>query len=496
VDERDGPEPERRDRRLRGVRLHAVKRARARGRGGLPTHETRGPSGLRLEVVITQIVPGGEGVAIATIDGERRAVFVPGVAIGERVAVDADTRRRPARGRLLQVLEPAEGRVPSPCEHVARCGACDWMHLGDEARAEAHGAIVRGVLPSAFGRDDGAPIEVPVLRATTTLGYRARARVHVEARRGPPRVGMFGRRSHEPVSVDRCVVLAPPIERARLLLAPLLAGAEGRGEAQLSLGSRGVAVIELTWEGELPPAVFGRAEAAVLAGEVAGVRIRHGDVKIPATIGDPTPWTRGGDGGPLRLAAGGFSQASEEGNDLLAGRVLQVARALLDAVPAARAPNVLELYAGAGNLTVLLARELAERATAAGAGSAAIHGGTLVAVESDRAACDAARLNLDARSRSARIVCADAAKHAIPRATDLVVLDPPRAGAKEVAHALAASRVPAVLYVSCDPPTLGRDLAILANAGYRLASVAAVEMFPRTSHVETVVGLVDEGRRR
>jgi 23S rRNA (uracil1939-C5)-methyltransferase len=131
-----------------------------------------------------------------------------------------------------------------------------------------------------------------------------------------------------------------------------------------------------------------------------------------------------------------------------------------------------ELYAGAGNLTIALARVL----------------GDLVAVESSRAACDAARKNLAVRGLAARVVEADAASHAWSPATRVLVLDPPRTGARDVAARLAASRVRRVVYVSCDPQTLGRDLALLAPA-YALASVDVFEMFPQTSHVETVVAL-------
>jgi 23S rRNA (uracil1939-C5)-methyltransferase len=239
-----------------------------------------------------------------------------------------------------------------------------------------------------------------------------------------------------------------------------------------------LAVVDLRWRGEsdLPREVFARLESAVTAGAIAGARVWDGDVKVPATIGDPTPWIRGADGAPLRLSPGGFSQASEEGNTRLARRVAELASEL--SPPDA---NVLELFAGAGNLTVMLARD--RRVTA---------------VEAERDACAAARENLAARGLTARVVEADAATHAaahLDRSVKLVVLDPPRTGARDVARALAGSRPPAVIYVSCDPPTLGRDLATLAEAGYTLSSVTAVEMFPQTSHVETIVALVRGGTK-
>jgi 23S rRNA (uracil1939-C5)-methyltransferase len=140
--------------------------------------------------------------------------------------------------------------------------------------------------------------------------------------------------------------------------------------------------------------------------------------------------------------------------------------------------RAVELYAGAGNLSVMLAPAVKD----------------LVAVESAREAVDAARINLTARGlANARVVEADAGVHAWGATTRLLVLDPPRTGARAVAERLAASRVPHVVYVACDAQTLGRDLALLASA-YVPRSVATFEMFPQTSHVETVVAL-DRARR-
>ncbi|MBX3190032.1 MAG: class I SAM-dependent RNA methyltransferase [Labilithrix sp.] len=432
-------------------------------------------AGDTLSVEIAELAPGGDGVAIVEIGGERRAVFVPGVALGERVEVEADLSKRPARGRVLRLLEASPDRVTPPCAFLDRCGACDWMHLSGEARVRAHAAMILRALPKGLAAR--APeVRVSIAAPERALAYRARARVHVDAR-GAIVVGMFGRRSREPVPVDVCVVLDPAIEAARASLPALLAGSKGRGEALLSLGHPDEtprrAVLDLRWSDDgLPPEVFARLERAPATSTIAGARVFSGDVRVPATIGDPTPWVRGADDLPLRLGPGGFSQAHEEENARLARRVAELAREL--SPPGA---NVLELYAGAGNLTVMLARDR-----------------RVVAVESDRDACAAARANLAARDLRARIVEGDAAAYAaghLDKTLKLVVLDPPRTGARDFAQTLAASAArPAVVYVSCDPPTLGRDLAILAEAGYAIASIDAVEMFPQTSHVETVVALV------
>lgn len=450
--------------------MKSTRRGRRDGGGRRPATN----NATRVEADITELASGGEGVAICEIGGERRAVFVPGVAVGERVLVEADMSTRPARGVALQVLRVSPSRVEPACADATRCGACDWMHLDERAREDAYLQAIARMLPKAY-----AGVVPSLVRATTPLGYRARARVHVEADARGVVVGMFGRRSRSPVAVASCAVLHPSVERARARLSSWLAGARGRGEARIALGAPHEtggspapdrsAVVDLRWSGTLPAEVFGRAEGEVARGALAGVRIFDGDVRVPATIGDPTPWVEGADGAPLRLAPGGFSQASERGNAALVSYVAAIA------APFARDATVVELYAGAGNLTVALARS---------------GPGKLIAVEDDEAACDAARANLLARGLSARVVRGDAATHAIPAGTGLVVIDPPRTGAREVCTKIAAKPVPALIYVSCDLPTLGRDLGVLEGAGYRLVSLRAFELFPQTSHVETVAELV------
>lgn len=412
---------------------------------------------MKLDVVVQELSPGGDGVAIAEIDGERRAIFVPRVALGEKVRVEFDAKKRPARGQLLEIIEPSKQRVTPACAYFEPCGGCDYMHLDANAQADAHAAIVKSILPE--------PREVTVHRAPKALAYRLRARVHVSSeKQGGLKVGMFAPKSTEPVPVDTCMVLEPALDRFRGQLAELLAGAKGRGEASMAMGEQ-LPVLDLKWAGEIPAEVFARIEKAV-GKTLAGVRIWNGEVRIPATIGDPTPWMTGPDGRPLVLAPGGFSQASSEGNAVLAARVFALASEL-----ATEGAPITELYAGAGNLTVLLAKRF-----------------VVTAVESERAACNAAKKNLGARSLEAKVLEADASTFAIPNNAKLVVLDPPRTGALAASKLLAASRAAAVLYVSCDPATLGRDLKVLAER-FVVKKVETFELFPQTSHVETVVAL-------
>ncbi len=417
---------------------------------------------VEIEASIGSLAPGGDGVAHVEIGGERRAVFVPNAAPGDRARLEVDPSRRPARGRVVTLVSAGVDRVAPACPWSTRCGGCDWMHLSLEAQERAHVEHVRAALPAAWR---GLAIETSP--APQALAYRARARVHVlSLRSGAILVGMHEARSHEPVQVDTCAVLDPALELARRALAGLFEGSRGRGDVQIAFGARRLPVLEVRWEGDLLPHVFGRIEAIVASGAIAGAQVTVGAATKPARIGDPTPWMTGADGAPLRLASGGFAQAAEAVNAALVLHVAEVVRPW-------RAEKAVELYAGAGNVSVLLAREV----------------GDLACIESSREACEAARVNLAERgARNARVVEADAETYAWSKATRLVVLDPPRTGARAVAERLVTVRVPHVVYVSCDAQTLGRDLAILEKA-YAPVSIRAFEMFPQTSHVEVVVAL-------
>ena len=173
----------------------------------------------------------------------------------------------------------------------------------------------------------------------------------------------------------------------------------------------------------------------------------------------------GGDGLPLRAGIGGFGQAHGSLNAALAAHV--------EAEAEAADRSLVELYAGAGNLTVRLARSAR----------------TVTAVESDRDAVEALRSNLATRGLTNVKVHEEAVEARVkPWKADVVVLDPPRAGAKEACALLAASPVRRIVYVSCDPDSLGRDLQTLSSR-YSLTRLVAFEMFPQTGLVEVVATL-------
>jgi 23S rRNA (uracil1939-C5)-methyltransferase len=404
-------------------------------------------------ITIEALARSGEG--LARVGG--RTVLVPGTLPGERVRVRLPVASGTAALLAVESASPLR-RVP-PCAIVEQCGGCTWQHVPAELQRESRLEHLRRALPP-----HARGMAVECVPAPEAYGYRTRARLAWSTRRGRIELGFRARASHEVVDVARCVVLAPALEAALGPLREALASLGPRGEVGIALGDGARPVANLRPEAMPDAAGYAVPEALVARGFV-GAALWPPGASAATVAGDPRPVVRGGDGRPLWLAPEGFAQANEALNANLAARVAA------DARPAGAV--VLELYAGAGNFTVLLARE-AKR---------------VVAVEADRPASTALAANLAARGlENVTVVTEDAARVAAERRADVVVLDPPRTGARETCEALARRPPARLVYVSCDPPTLGRDLATL-DPSMELVSLAAFEMFPQTPHLEVVAAL-------
>lgn len=433
------------------------------------------PSGRTEETTlrIDTLAAGGAGVG-SLEDGLR--VFVPGTAPGDRVVASIQRNVRPARGKLIRIVEPSPERRDPPCPHVERCGGCDLMHVSETAQQAAHAEIVRQSVQHALG---SSPPTIRIHPAFEALHYRTRARLFVRTERGRVLAGYRAAASHEIANVDACVVLDPSINVALKDLPAVFAGSKGEGDVQIARGAAGLLCVDAVWRGELAPSVWSAIDQRIKNASWAGARVRLDGAKTPAMFGDPRPVLEGADGEPLVIAAGSFAQPSDKAANLLAQRVL----ALSHKDPEAPAPSlgtVLELFSGSGTFSVLLAR------VASG----------FFSVESNEDAASVARQNLASRGLSGKVTVADADAFVIPPNVEVVVLDPPRSGAAGAAAAIAASRAQRVVYVACDPATLSRDLATLARGGFVLTHLETVELFPQTSHVETLARLVRSRARR
>ena len=429
-----------------------------------------------LEVTIESLAFGGDGVAHAP-----RAVFVPDAAPGDRLRVRiVEEHPHWARAEIVETIVRSPFRRDPPCPYASRCGGCSWQHVVEETQAEAKRRAVEDALRRIGGLND---LTVPpVIAPGPALRYRRRIRFHVSRQGERVLTGFLRPRSSRVVDVDACLQMTEGLERVYRALRAALAESGcpgGVAEIELAVGSddgAAVAAFHLPREPprseRAPVARFaqGLLRGGALAGWAAlspegGILDAGGEITLthdfPEGSVPGAPFT-------LRRRGWAFSQASFLANLVLVRTALA---AMGDPFPS----RVLELYAGSGNFTLPLTSL----------------SGEVVAVEGDRDAARELEDNLQAAGRRARVIAGDVAQ-ALARVdpVDAVLLDPPRAGAAE-AMALLLSMAPRrIVYVSCHPATLARDLARLAGGGYRVADVRAIDAFPQTWHVETVATCV------
>lgn len=408
-----------------------------------------------IEITLEAIAHGGEAIG----RHEGKAIFVPYAIPGERVRVEiVEAKERWARGRLLEVLQASPDRSAPPCPYFGpdRCGGCQWQHIAYERQAELKGAIVADQL-RRLGRLAAAPVADVIVLADDEglldLGYRN----HVQFALAPDRRPGFRRAaSHEVIPIERCLLLAEPLDvlHAALDIAwPELTGvtlraSERTGQALVLLETRGTELPEL--ELDLP------AACAVLTPR--GLEPLIGEPWIEEVVA----------GRRYRVSAESFFQV----NTLGAEALVEIVRGYADVQPG---DTVLDAYCGVG----LFALALADAAAA------------VIGIESAPSACeDFAHNAADLAHVELHEGAVDAVLPALAeqgRRADVVIMDPPRSGAGEaVIRQLAALRPRNIVYVSCDPATLARDSVFLSAAGYVLAEAQPVDMFPQTYHVETV----------
>lgn len=424
------------------------------------------------QVTVESLAHGGDGVAHLP-DG--RTVFVPYACPGDtlRISVTED-RGTWARAVIEDIEEPSAERVHAPCPYFGVCGGCQWQHVSYPLQLSAK----RRTLVDALARI-GHVHEAQVAETVASpqqYGYRNKIELAVE--QGPRSlvVGYRKHHSNELLPVDSCLLLPRAAQRLPKAISGALRflgsrGAEGIIRASVRVSASGERAIDI-WT---RPGAFPRAAAARVLAESTGARV------VTRTIVRGEPERR--DVAGVEVYAGGGLWREKLDNDsfvLSAPSFFQVntgAASLLrtialDALAADGTMRVADLYAGAGTFTLPLARSSSE----------------VVAVEASRYSLSDLRRNLEGAGLDADVVPGDAA-WALPDLghLDAALIDPPRSGLTERAtDALIAASIPRIVYVSCDPATLARDVARLAEAGYVGKRFVPVDLFPQTYHVETV----------
>lgn len=408
-------------------------------------------NGVPERVEITGIAAGGDGVGRA----EGIVVFVPRTAPGDIALVTLVRSKRFARGRLEALERPSPERVTPPCVHYTRdrCGGCQLQHLSYDAQLAAKAGIIGDSLRRIGKRDAGAVIVEP---SDAQWRYRRKLTLHVRRSGAEWLAGLHPYDDPSAVfDVTDC-----PITDERVIAV----------WAELRL-----AFAYLPHERALRVAVRLFADGAAVVVE-GGASWATAEAFFGAVTSMRELWWKPDHGRMRRLAAraaesqsgASFVQVNAAVADRVHAHVLERARAHTPA-------RVVDAYAGAGATSVPLASG----------------GSIVIAIELDAEAVARFAGRLPRHSRAVVGRVEDHLKASLP--ADVVLLNPPRAGVDaRVTTVLQEIRMPprAIIYTSCDPATLARDLARMPR--YRLAAVRAFDMFPQTAHVETVCELVPE----
>ncbi len=422
-----------------------------------------------LEVLIEKLVHGGSG--LARLD-TGQTVFVPGVLPGERVVVTIRKKRKGVlEAALVKVLTPSKDRIIPPCNAEIECTGATWPHIAYPSQLKYKQEILLDTLKKIGGMEPRRLL--PILPSPRTDHYRLRTQFNVRMKDNRQRIGFFRQGSYDLIEVNNAFLIDPVIDRVLKnirslsdklpLLTELHINASPAGEVHLLLFS------EQPFSPSLD-ALF--AELKRVSPEVIGMTGFEGRKKV-STLGR-NQLTLDVEGMTFKATEGNFFQVNWEQNR-------NMVKTVLDLTSLTGNETVLDLYCGIGNFSLPLAKKAK----------------AVIGIESGYSAIEDAKANAELNGIPNTEFIADdmqkGLKSLIQRKlrADVIVLDPPRAGATLKTLERVLAFVPQkIVYVSCNPSTLARDLKFFQLFGFRLDRLQPVDMFPYTYHIECVAEMV------
>ncbi len=401
---------------------------------------------------------------------DHQVIMVPATVPGDKISARlTDSKGNYAFGEIVRVLQPSPLRQTPPCPYVNDCGGCPWQQVQYAAQLKAKEQSVADAL-RRIGKLDGFELR-PIIGSPREYHYRRRIRLQCDRAK---RIGFFRAFSHDLVEVDGCLIADGPLNKVIDSLRTWINELDTRVEhVEIVTGDDPNEVVAA---GKISGEFTSRDDSACerLIDQDSGINglIIHGD-NWRQEWGHTAVSIQSDDGICLKVEGDVFTQVNAEGNRTLL-------RELLAAGGFEKSDQLLELYSGAGNFTLSLAKR-AEK---------------VVAVESYRQSIDGGKRSGQINGiHNIRWICAHvpAAVKQLAKQRERfskIILDPPRAGAKGIDRDLAALGTEKILYVSCNPTTLARDLAALARHGYKLTFVQPIDLFPHTFHVETLAVMI------
>jgi 23S rRNA (uracil1939-C5)-methyltransferase len=428
------------------------------------------------DVYIERLAYGGAGVA--RVDG--KVCFVAGAAPGDRLRVKVVANKRSyCEAEITEIITPGKGRIVPPCPIFGQCGGCQWQHLTYEAQLEAKEEIFATALQRT-AHVAGESIE-PILASEKQFGYRSRIQVKVCSAHDRLLFGFYRPGTHQVVEFPAagCMLADPRLNMALAELKQLLASvpdSQQIPQVDLSVGDAGgvlaivyyvgrtpdeLSAFLLTHHQELPAVdgIFLRVGSNGAIRKIVGASVFNYQLLVPS---DPQTICN------MQVSCGGFSQINLRQNQLLIREAIRF-------LAPSPADQILDLYCGNGNFSIPLAMSGAE----------------LTGMDDYSGSITDAQVNAQQVGRNAHFSAVDAGaalKSLIEQKRRFlaIILDPPRTGAKELIGMLPQLGAQKIVYVSCDPMTLARDLALLTKENYTVRVARSIDMFPQTYHLESI----------
>jgi 23S rRNA (uracil1939-C5)-methyltransferase len=425
----------------------------------------------RTEVQIEKLVYGGNGLARLET-GE--AVFVPNVLPGERVTIEIKKKKKGFfEARLLDIIKPSKDRIISPCKGEKECTGATWPHISYPAQLRFKQEILLDTLKKIGGMEPNRPL--PILPSPRIDHYRLRTQFNVRMKNGAQRIGFFRQGSYDLIEVENAFLIHPIIDKALKGIRTLSNELPPLSEIHINATLSGeVHLLFFSERSSMPPldSFFNSLKNAVP--EVIGIT-GFADRKKAFSLGR-NQLTLEIEGLTLRATEGNFFQVNWEQNK-------NMVQTVLDFAALTGKETVLDLYCGIGNFSLPLAKKAK----------------TVIGIESGYSAIEDAKSNAKLNKiTNAQFIADDmqkGLKTLIQRKmrADTIILDPPRAGATLKTLERVLAFVPQkIIYVSCNPSTLARDLKFFHLFGFRLDRLQPVDMFPYTYHIECIAEMKRE----
>jgi 23S rRNA (uracil1939-C5)-methyltransferase len=396
-----------------------------------------------------------------------KVIFIPYSAIGDEGWVEiVEEKKNYSTGKLVEILAPSSWRVEPPCPYFGTCGGCQWQHIDYAQQAELKKEILKDILMRLGGLKEIPPITA--FPSPDPYDYRTRVQLKVKGEK----LGYYQERSHQVVDIERCPIahplvneIIPLLRKERFLLSSTeeidinVSPEEGKGVLIFCFlkTSRG-------WETSarqlLKSYPILKGITTLKERQTASLGKPHLSFTIPLNL-------------TLRTSPGSFFQVNLKQNEKLIREVLEFSRGQKN-------ERALDLYSGVGNFALPLATLTQE----------------VWGIEENAVAVKDARFNAQfngiENGEFIRGKVQDVLNKWKREKPDLIILDPPRTGCKGAVDQVAGLKPRRIVYVSCEPTILARDLRLFSDRGYFLRELALIDMFPQTYHME-VVGLLREG---